>query len=202
MGYSDDQVLFRTSDVGGFLQNAEVGVGTMPQVSGFQPIDDLGIASESFSDKYAFFKRNKVLNEAGDHYYITQSPVVNSTEFKEYDIPLKIYRDKVKLGASKDYTMSSFFESLYIDIYPLPVGASFARVDLVVKHRPAGAIALNTFGYQNKFLANRHYDLLPTRVKDSDSAVNSLFDDITSLSLLENLPHGYSRNKTLKKVKN
>ena len=52
-------------------------------------------------------------------------PVVDSVEYKEYEIPLEIYEDNVTLGQSPNYRMASYFEQLYLDIYPLPSGASF-----------------------------------------------------------------------------
>ena len=127
VGYSDDKLLNVTSAVGGFLQNPS-GVGIYPSGSGFAGIDDLGISSESISEKDDYFMKG-ANNAGGDHYSLVQSghsyfPIVTGTDFQDYEIPLKIYDDTVKLGKSRDYRMSSLFENLYLDIYPLPSGAT------------------------------------------------------------------------------
>jgi len=196
VGYSNDGVLAITPQVGGFLQNAEIGSGTVPMGSGFAPTDDLGISTSSLSDKYAYFQEKIIQHAAGDHYLITQSPVVNSTSFKTYDIPLKIYNDVVELGRSKDYSMSTYFEDLYLDIYPIPSGASIQRADLIIKYKPAGSMPLMTAGYLSKQFYSREGRLYPDAKQGADVITNS---NASPLSLIENIPHGYtSLEDTLK----
>ena len=188
VGYSDDGVLAITSQQGGFLQNAEVGSGTIPSHSGFLPTDDLGISNHPLSDKDAYFQETIIEHAAGDHYKIG-NPVVTGVNFETYDVPLKIYNDAVRLGRSKDYSMSTYFESLYLDIYPIPSGASIQRADLIIKYAPAGAFPLTTAGYLSKNFADRTGRLYPDAKKDTDSITNSMSH---GLSLLENIPHGYT----------
>ena len=189
VGYSDDGILAITSQVGGFLQNADSGVGTIPTESGFLPTDELGISTSPISDKDAYFQRNIIEHAAGDHYLIP-SPVVSGTSFAKYDIPLKIYDDTVELGRSPDYRMSSYFENLFLDIYPIPSGASIQRADLIVKYKPAGAIPLATAGR----LATKDYTRRDVRLyPDAKAASDVISNKNTSpLSLIENIPHGYT----------
>jgi len=197
VGYSDDGVLTITSQVGGFLQNVAGGTGSVPLESGFFGINELGISSESISDKRNYFSKLVADNEGGDHYLLTQTPVVNSTDFKTYDIPLKIYRDKVRLGLSRDYSMSTYFEALYLDIYPIPSGASIAKADIIVKYKPAGALTLSTLGYFERELAKRGAVLRPSPRKEFDNPINS--ETNVPLSLIENIPQAYeSFEPTLK----
>jgi len=196
VGYSDDGVINVTPAIGGFLQNIPGATGELPIYSGFRPLDDLGISSESISDKQQYFESTRT-NAGGDHYLLTQTPVVNTTEFKKYIIPLKIYQDNVALGRSKDYTMSSYFENLYIDIYPLPVGAAISRADLVVKYKPENALPLHTFGYQAEELTQLTAHLHPSPRKAKDHGLNSIIEN-APLSLIENIPHAYKNELTLK----
>lgn len=188
VGYSDDKLLNVTSAVGGFLQNVE-GTGTYPATFGFDPVDDLGISSESISDKSAYFNESRPNNEGGDHYKLATLPVINSTEFREYTIPLRIYEDNIELGKSKDYSMSSYFEQLYLDIYPIPSGASIANIKLVVTYKPSNAFTLHTVGHGPKEFENRDVLLLPS--SGLSSVINS---SGTQLSLIENIPHGYAQS--------
>jgi len=189
VGYSDDGVLAITSQVGGFLQNEQIGSGAVPLHSGFLPTDDLGISTNSISDKYAYFQEKIIKHAAGDHYMVSTSPVVNSTSFETYDIPLKIYNDSVELGRSKDYSMSSYFEQLYLDIYPIPSGASIQRADLIIKYKPAGALPLSTAGYLSREFYSREGRLYPDAKRGTDVITNS---NSEPLSLIENIPHGYT----------
>ena len=189
VGYSDDKLLNITSDVGGFLQN-ESGVqsGFIPTVSGNRPINDLSIAGEPISHRSQYFSTNATNNAGGDHYILSSQPVINSTAFQEYTIPLKIYQDTVALGKSKDYSMSSYFEKLYLDIYPIPSGAEISRIYLVVYYKPENAIHLHTVGsQQQKELIRRELNLKPTA-----DYINS------SGSSVQNLPHGYKSDETIK----
>ena len=189
VGYSDDGILAITSQVGGFLQNADSGVGTIPTESGFLPTDELGISTSPISDKDAYFQRNVIEHAAGDHYLIP-SPVVSGTSFAKYDVPLKIYDDTVELGRSPDYRMSSYFENLVLDIYPIPSGASIQRADLIIKYKPAGAIPLAIAGrLSEKDYTRRDVRLYPDAKATSDVISNK---NTSPLSLIENIPHGYT----------
>lgn len=197
VGYSDDKLLNVTSAVGGFLQNVE-GSGSLPASSGFDNINDLGISSETISDKSQYYENRELLiNAGGDHYKLSTSPVINSTSFKEYRIPLAIYPDLVELGKSKDYSDSSYFESLYLDIYPLPSGASIASIELIVSYKPSNAMMLHTLGQGVKELTHRDVKLFPSSRKSNDKILNS-GPEFAPLSLIENIPQGFTLPETVK----
>ena len=201
VGYSDDGVVNVTPAVGGFLQNDEIydpnNSSLVPIVSGQKQTNELALSAETLSDKDQYFEQQITLNPAKDHYVISTSPVINSTSFQNYTIPLKIYQDPVDLGSAKDYSMSSFFENLYIDIYPLPSGASFSKANLVIKYKPSNALPLYTFGYQEKELAQREIKLYPSPRKSKDRVLNSIWTD-APLSLIEDIPQGYKTTTTIK----
>lgn len=188
VGYSDDKLLHVTSQVGGFLQNLEnSGVSTVPTSSGFYNTDSFGISSETLSDKSQYYQNNLTNNSGGDHYLLSTYPVINSTTFQEYTIPLKIYDDRVSIGKSTDYSMSSYFENLYLDIYPIPSGASIANIKLVVSYKPSNGLMLHTIGQADKEFTRRRLRLLP-----NGDTINS------SGSLVSNIPQAYTRDSTLK----
>lgn len=195
VGYSDDGLLISTRQVGGFLQNKIIGEGDVPRASGYIQINEPAISSNPLSRKESYYDNPVTSNEAGDHYKIDDSVMVNSTEFKFYDIPLKIYKEAVTLGQSPDYTMSTYFESLYLDIYPIPTGASIANAGLVVKYQPAGALKMSTLGsLPDKQIATRKNTLTPVAKKIVDKPHHASIS-----SLIENIPHGYeTRENTLK----
>lgn len=201
VGYSDDGVINVTPAVGGFLQNNETydpnNSSLVPVISGQKQTNELAISAETLSDKDQYFEQHITLNPAKDHYVVSTSPLINSTSFQNYTIPLKIYQDSVDLGSPKDYSMSSFFENLYIDIYPLPSGASFAKANLVIKYKPSNALPLYTFGYQEKELAQREIKIYPSPRKLQDNRLNSIWTD-APLSLIEDIPHGYKTPTTIK----
>lgn len=198
VGYSDDKLINVTPKVGAFLQNKNIGEGSVPVASGFDVIDDLGISSESISDKSAYYERGLTSIDAGDHYKLSSLPVINSTEFVEYTIPLAIYEDYVDLGKSIDYSMSSYFENLYVDLYSIPSGASIANVALVIKYKPSNALMLNTMGMptqSEKDLDRANITLLPTN--SSGAIINSNIVN-QPLSAIYNIPHAYREDVTLK----
>lgn len=201
VGYSDDGVINITPAVGGFLQNNETYDSTnnslVPVISGQKQTNELAISAETLSDKDQYFEQHITLNPAKDHYIISTSPLINSTSFQNYTIPLKIYQDSIDLGSPRDYSMSSFFENLYIDIYPLPSGAAFSKANLVIKYKPSNALPLYTFGYQEKELAQREIKIYPTPRKSKDNALNATWTD-APLSLIEDIPHGYKTPATIK----
>jgi hypothetical protein len=188
VGYSDDKILNVTSAVGGFLQSVS-GVGSIPTQSGFNPTNELGISTVSISNKDQFYN-SVLLNGGGDHYSLTSLPVVNSTSFQEYTIPLKIYKDNVTLGVSKDYAQSSYFENLYLDLYPIPSGASFASIKLVVKYKPSNALALHTLANASTEFNRRTIHIYPSS--------GYLSDSYTQLSSIVGIPQSYKAPPTLK----
>jgi hypothetical protein len=199
VGYSDDKLLNVTPKIGAFLQNTNEGTGSVPQVSGFKNIDDLGTSSEAISDKAAYYENYLTSIDAGDHYKLSSLPVINSTTFQEYTIPLTIYEDYVDVGRSTDYSMSSYFENLYIDFYPIPSGASISSIRLVINYKPSNGIMLHTLGTQtNKKLEQRDIVLLPIgKNNTNDISINCDIDD-GPLSVVSGIPHSYSENATLK----
>lgn len=199
VGYSDDRLLNVTPKLGAFLQNSQYGSGSVPLSSGLDSTNELGISSETISDKDQYFERYLTSVDAGDHYRLSTLPVINSTSYEEYTIPLTIYEDFVSLGKSIDYSMSSYFENLFVDIYPIPSGASVASVRLVVNYKPSNGILLHTFGRPlNKELGKKDIRLLPQGVSGvNDIKLNSDYDD-AALSVISNIPQGYSEHQTLK----
>ena len=194
VGYSNDEVIIETKAVGGFLQTPS-GVGTIPQTSGWNPVNELALSSETLSDKDSLFVTSKTNNDGGDHYLLNQAPVINSTEFKDYVIPLKIYKDRVVQGKSPNYATGRFFESLYVDIYPIPVGAAIAKANIVVKYRPSKTMPLHILGTGPKELTRSNITLTPSARKPNDERFNAVWTD-NPLSLIEDIPHGYkSPNK-------
>lgn len=211
VGYSDDGLLNVTSRVGAFLQN-KVDVtylvdenanfitselndfivdinqfGNVPEISGFKKINDLAISSESISDKSQYYQGLLSNVDAGDHYKLSTSPIIDSTVFKEYIIPLEIYDDNVTIGKSRAYNISPMFENLYLDLYPIPIGASISTAYLVVTYKPSNAICLHTFGQtQSDELVLRNVKLLP-----SSSSGTKIITNIDN-SILTQLPHAYS----------
>jgi len=144
VGYSDDKLLNVTPSINGFVQNSNINnfnSNTVPDVSGFYS-KNVGMSDSAFSDQSSYYLQD--LTNKGDH-YILSTPVVNSTSFKEYTIPLTIYEDNTKLGNTK-YSSSSFFENLFLDISPIPSGASISKIELIVYYRPSNALMLFAFG--------------------------------------------------------
>lgn len=199
VGYSDDKLLNVTPKIGAFLQNSQIGSGNVPLYSGFYPTNEFGLSSVSISEKDQYFENYLTSIDAGDHYKLSTLPVINSTSYQTYTIPLSIYEDYVTVGKSKDYSMSSYFENLYVDIYPIPSGASIASISLVVHYRPSNGISLHTFGTPStKELGRRDVRLLPLgRNNNNDISVNSYVTQ-NKLSFLSGIPHSYSENNTLK----
>lgn len=190
VGYSDDGLLNVTNAVGGFLQNIQ-GVGSIPQSSGFNSVDDLAIGGESLSNKDQFYKTSLTNNDGGDHYLLSNHPVIRSTEYQWYEIPLKVYDDRVSIGKSRDYSLSSFFEKLYLDVYPIPSGASISDLFISVRYNPQNAIALSTQGSESiAQVTNRsELRLFPSGRKNSDPVINSYA--YGPLSKIERTPQGF-----------
>lgn len=193
VGYSDDKLLNVTSSVGGFLQNKTQGIGSVPPSSGFNSPNELTLSAESISSKEGYFYNANPLNNGGDHYVLTQTPLVTSVTFEDYVIPLEIHKTIPELGPHIDYRNSSYFESLYLDIYPLPSGAAISKADLVVTYKPSNAIGLYTLGRGQEETSTRYAALF---VND-DENFNAKISD-KPLSVIENIPQAYSNDQTLK----
>lgn len=196
VGWSKDYVLHNTPKVGAFLQNADTSLSQLPQSSGFLPTDDLGISSETLSDRDQY-KTFYALNAGGDHQLISSGILVDSTEFKEYIIPLKIFNSFNGLGVPTNYNHSTFFENLFIDIYPLPSGASIARAELVVKYGPCNAIPLSITGFEEEDLFLREFVLFPRNNTIGHKPLN-IYRSNNRLSQLDNIPHGFNSPYNLK----
>ena len=196
VGYSNDCLLSVTSPTGGFLQHAS---GTPffapPTASGFAKIDDLGIDGEAISDKSAYFANQA----SGDHYELTTHPLVDSEEFRTYELPLKIFQDEVELGLPRDYNWSIFFENLYLDIFPLPSGASISDIHLIVRYKPQNAFTLATQGGDiGRAQAGRSEGaFFPSAMASGDDYLNT-GSGFQPMSRLEGVPHQYTSPETLK----
>jgi len=209
VGYSDDKLLNITKAPSGFLQNpSEAQVnnivftseGIHPYVSGFRVnSNDLSIAGESLSEKDTHFEASG--NLGGDHYSLATYPKVTSTDFADYEVPLKIYDDKVKIGTSRDYSMSSLFENLYLDIYPIPVGASIADIHLLVRFAPQDAFNLSIEGGEQirKISDGRSEGkIFPTARSSSNDAILNAGSGYNPISTITNIPHAYTTPSSIK----
>lgn len=189
VGYSDDALLNVTRPSGGFLQNIE-GVGVLPFISSVYPPDDLALAGESLSDKSSA-AINFLEPSGGDHYLLATKPIISSTGFRWYEIPLKIFPDNVPIGASKDYSMSSYFENLYLDIYPIPLNAEIASMQLLVRYAPQNALNVTIQGGET--VAKTDKSLKPISRQINDSIINA-GSGYSPASLIQNLPQSYYGN--------
>jgi hypothetical protein len=204
VGYSDDKLLNITSAVGGFLQNPSGDAGSIPSVSGFSHTDDLGISTESVSEKDQYFLSSGTNNSGGDHYLVSSDVVSNTGPFVWYDIPLKIYQDDVKIGELYDYSQSSYFENIYLDIYPLPSGAEISALKLSINYTPSNALQMHTVGgkeigrIQKGRSEGKFY---PASRQSGDSVINTgsgyvpishIWDGKTQ----ETMPHAYATEST------
>lgn len=208
VGFSDDGLLAVSTAVSGFLQNPSgvhindqiIGnAGSHPVVSGFlNDGGDLGISTESLSEKERYVQSSG--NLGGDHYALTQYPVVNTTDFADYEVPLQIYDDPVKLGKSRDYSQSPLFEKLYLDIFSIPSGADIASISLLVRYQPQSALKLLTQGGEDirKIQDGRSEgSISPISMQSNDSILNA-GSGYGPLSTIENIPHGYSTPSSIK----
>ena len=208
VGYSDDKLLHITPKIGGFLQNASglhpSGIGIHPVSSGFSATDEFGISSEAISDKFEYFETSGTNNLGGDHYSLPAGPLVSGLGFQEYTIPLKIYTDKRGFGPINDvnYSMSTFFENLFLDIFPFPSGAMVSHIALSFTYGPSQALAMATLGHsvQNTVIQGKP-KLFPVSTQEFSSKLNASFPISSGLSLIEQIPQGYktpTSNVTLK----
>ena len=199
VGYSDDKILNITPASGGFLQNT-TGTGTIPTSSGFIDSDVSAISAEALSSADEYYETNLTNNSGGDH-YLLPSPVVSGTSFAEYEVPLKVYTDTVTLGKSRDYSVSSFFERINLDIYPLPSGASISSIELSVNFAPSDAFKLHTIGYEGIQLISDNLGeeskIYPSSRQSTDSMLNT-GSGYAPLSKIESIPHAFKTPDTLK----
>ena len=208
VGWSDDRLLNVTKAPSGFLQNPNSvqingdiisSDGTHPVVSGFDSNDDdLALSTRSLSEREKYHETSG--NLGGDHYSLTNYPVVNSTEFQDYEIPLKIYPDDVELGLSRNYNVSSMLEHLFLDIYPLPSGAAIASAHLLVRYAPQAALKLSVQGGEciGKIQDGRSEGkIFPTTKQSNDSIINA-GSGYNPLSTIQNIPHAYTTPSSIK----
>ena len=208
VGWSDDKLLNITKAPSGFLQNPNSvqingdfydSNGTHPTVSGFESNDDdLALATRSLSEREKYLETSG--NLGGDHYSLTSYPLVNTTEFADYEIPLKIYPDDVELGLSRNYNVSSMLEHLFLDIYPLPSGAAIASAHLLVRYAPQAALKLSVEGGEclGKIQDGRSEGkIFPTTKQSNDSILNA-GSGYNPLSTIENIPHAYTTPSSIK----
>ena len=192
VGWSDDNLLNVTSQVGGFLQNTS-GVGVVPLVSGWNNLDNEGISSEAISEQDEYYEHESLQGSGSDHYKLSPS-IVNSTSYRDYEVPLVIEVDEFKLGL-QDRSSASFFEKLFVDIYPIPSGASISSAELCVRYTPSNALHFTTLaGDIGRIeLDRKEGKFFPTTRTANDLPVNR-----EAVSLIENIPHGYESPDTLK----
>ena len=208
VGFSDDGLLNVTSAQSGFLQNPEsvqlndqviYSEGTHPVTSGLlKHGDDLGISTESLSEKDKYLETSG--NLGGDHYELTRYPLVQSTEFKEYEVPLQIYDNYVELGLPRKHNISSMFEHLYLDIYPIPSGAAIASAYLLVRYKPQNALKLMTQGGECiRAIQDGRSEgaIFPTTRQVNDDILNA-GSGYGLISKIDNIPHAYTTPSSIK----
>lgn len=198
VGYSDDRILNITSAVGGFLQNIE-GSGSYPVTSGFLNPDGLILGGEPLSDLDGYFTESGH-NLGGDHYSLATLPVVTGTNFNWYEIPLKGYDDNVELGVSRDYHMSSLFEKIYLDLYPIPSGASLSNLHLLVRYAPQNAINLLVQGGEEYRIIDKERSeaqIYPSARNSGDYIINA-GSGYAPLSMISGIPQAFDTPTTLK----
>ena len=196
VGYSDDKVSMITSSPNGFLQS-EGGVGQSPLASGYSQLDELAVAGESISERDNYFVTRDP--SRGDHFVLTQTPKITSTDFQTIKVPLKIHKDSGFLGKETSFTSSSYFEKIHLDIYPLPSGTIISEIVLKASYNPNAGLMMYTLSHQdNKDLRHTEIRLPPNNINDNETHINQIISSGTRLSLIDNIPHGYSQDSTLK----
>lgn len=205
VGYSNDHLLGVTPASGGFIQDPSgvflndtfvANVGNHPVLSGFyNDNSDWTMGGSALSERDDYFQAS-----GNDHYKLAQYPVVTGTDFALYEVPLVILDDNVRLGAPRDYSVSSFLEHLYLDIYPLPSGAAIAYAELCVRYAPANALNLHTQGGANlgKTQDGRpEAALFPSGMQSYDNILNA-GSGYAPISRIADIPHAYSSPNTIK----
>jgi hypothetical protein len=126
--------------------------------------------------------------------------MVTGTDFELYEVPLKIVNEQVELGLGRDYSVSTLFEHVYLDIYPLPSGASIAHMAICVRYRPQNAFNLSTLGgdvIATTLEGRAEGSLFPDAMGSTDDILNA-GSGYAPLSALSGVPHRYSSPDTLK----
>ena len=207
VGYSQDKLLNDTSPSGGFLQSPSgiclndlviASTGQHPVISGYYGDNDDAISAGGLSELEEYWEASG--NAGGDHYSLSQYPVVTSTEFQWYEVPLEILDDAVRLGLSKDYAQSSYLEKIFLDIYPLPTGASIAYAELCVRYAPSNALNFYTQGGEKfgKVQDGRSEGaLFPAAMNSSDAILNA-GSGYHPLSYISGIPQLYGTNDSIK----
>ena len=197
VGWTDDKLLNISTPKGGFLQSTG-GTGDYVASSGYEG-PDASLASEAFSSLDGFSSGNTPNNAGYDHYRLSTTPVVNSTDFAWYEIELNIFEDNVSLGKSKDYAQSPNFESVYLDLYPLPSGAQISHMELCLKYSPSNGLSLHSVGGDLGFIdGNREEGRLhPTSRQSTDSIINT-GPTYNPISKIENIPHAFTTPSSIK----
>jgi hypothetical protein len=208
VGHSDDKLLNVTSPSGGFIQNPSgvylndtfvPSVGTHPVFSGFYSgSNEFALGGTSASEREKYFEASGKVG--GDHYSLTQYPTVTGTEFESYEVPLIISDDIVKLGKSRDYTLSSLLEHVYLDIFPLPSGASIAHISLDVRYAPQNAVNLITQGGEKlaQIQDGRSEGALFPRTMQSNDRILNAGSGYAPLSHIDSIPHAYQTPSSIK----
>ena len=205
VGYSDDKLLNMTPASGGFIQDPSgvilndlfvPNVGQHPVLSGFYSNgNDFALGGTAISQKEQYYQAS-----GNDHYKLAQYPTVTGTEFETYEIPLVIIDESVILGKGKDYSLSSLFEHLYLDIFPLPSGASIRDISLCARHKPQNALQFYTEGGEG---IGKPQDgrseaaLFPSGRQTGDNILNA-GSGYGPISTIEGLPHAFSSPETIK----
>lgn len=151
----------------------------------------------NITPKVGAFLQNQ--DAANDHYQLSTSPIINSTSFREYIIPLEIHQDNVEPGQDADYSMSSYFENIYLDIYPIPSGASISTAQLVVTYKPSNGLMMHTLGQMvDKEVARRNLTLYPTSTQNSGNYINITPSLSGFLSDVGTIPAAYGQSNNIK----
>jgi FG-GAP repeat len=197
VGWSDDRLLNVTPKIGGFLQNTS-GIGAVPTESGFYNLDTEGISTHAISDQAEYYEGPVITGSGSDHYVLYPN-VVTSTTFQDYEIPLIIEPERIAVGSPNLFNNSSYFEKLFLDIYPIPEYAEIANISLCLKYKPSNALTFNTLGGPvariKKDREEGKFFPIPKQPKDDYINTGSGYQDP---SLIEDIPHAYKTPQTIK----
>ena len=197
VGWTDDRLLNISSPTGGFLQSTG-GTGDYITTSGYEG-PDLTLAGESLSSLEGFSSGNTPNNAGYDHYRLSTTPVVTGTTFSWYEIDLNIFEDTVTLGQSKQYNQSPNFESVYLDLYPLPSGAQISHIELCLKYSPSNGLNMMSLGGDIGLIDGNRAEgrLHPTTRQSTDSIINA-GTTYNPLSTIESIPHAFTTPSSIK----
>ena len=123
--------------------------------------------------------------------------VTDDIRFVTYEVPLSIKTLEPSIGKIWDYSQSTFFESLILEISAITDGTEISFVELCATHAPSNAISLyslsgNTIGS----IESRRSEV---QVSPSGRSVG---DEIVNygepISIIQGIPHRYNTPATLK----